>query len=236
VRGTRDSGCRACVTCSPVSRLLIRASGRTGVRFRACESSRQGATATPTAVLLSSVRGPASTAGGSGPCLPERAAGGGVDGQGCASFMELWPLAGQPTPRRPFGCQGFFSTPWGPLLKATNRGLALHHCIRQHILIYAHSQYFRPHSVGEQLTHNTWKLELPTPANQGSFVLVQTHHWHVTSYFKCQLNIRTPAVIRAQVRPCSHRNKVPVSTGLLPSSHKELRKHDEHDDVADCDG
>jgi hypothetical protein len=48
------------------------------VRFRACESSRQGATATPTAVLLSSVRGPASTAGGSGPCLPESA--GGVDG------------------------------------------------------------------------------------------------------------------------------------------------------------
>ena len=73
----------------------IRASGRTGVRFRACESSRQGATATPTAVLLSSVRGPASTAGGSGPCLPERAAGGGVDGQGCASCLAQ--VAGQPT-------------------------------------------------------------------------------------------------------------------------------------------
>jgi hypothetical protein len=50
-----------------------------GVQFRACESSRQGATATPTATLLSSVTEPTSTARGSGSCLPEGA--GGTDGQ-----------------------------------------------------------------------------------------------------------------------------------------------------------
>jgi len=45
VRGAGDSGCRA------------------------CESSRQGATATPTAVLLSSIKRPSSTARDHRPCL-----------------------------------------------------------------------------------------------------------------------------------------------------------------------
>jgi hypothetical protein len=49
------------------------------MRFRACQSSRQGDTATPTAVLLSSVREPTSATRGSGSCLPERA--GGTEGQ-----------------------------------------------------------------------------------------------------------------------------------------------------------
>ena len=58
--------------------LVRRAQVGTGVQFRACESSRQGGTATLSAVLLISDRRPASTAGGSGLCLPEPP--GGVDG------------------------------------------------------------------------------------------------------------------------------------------------------------
>jgi hypothetical protein len=71
--------------------------------FQACESSRQGATATPTAVLLSSFRKPTSTAG-VGALLPERDGG---DLPGYNSQLILAAPTGEST-KSSFGCQGTF--------------------------------------------------------------------------------------------------------------------------------
>jgi hypothetical protein len=89
------------------------------VGFRACESSRQGATATPTTALLSSCRRPTSTAGAKGACpmvVREADTGGRV-------FCFLPSYHSQPIPlpqvNRPrlgsFRHQGDLPAPWGPL-------------------------------------------------------------------------------------------------------------------------